>query len=112
MNPRLKLILTISFKQALGAVLASSLIASQWHSIFNFDNHAGQLAVLRLIGSIVLGREIQVWGGKIWHWITTNADPSELDKLDVAESKAKESEIKAKETVVAVQEAKDAALKS
>jgi hypothetical protein len=106
MNPKLKLILTISLKQAIGAVLASSLIASQWRFIFNFDNHAGQLAVLRLLGSIVVGREIQVWGSKVGKWIFSNNDPSELDKLDVAEAKAKESESKAHEAVTAVQDAK------
>jgi hypothetical protein len=106
MNPKLKLILTISLKQAIGAVLASSLIASQWPFIYNFHNRAGQWAVLRLMGSIVVGREIQVWGATVWKWLTTDADPSELDKLDVAEAKAKESESKAHEAVTAVQDAK------
>lgn len=111
MNPRLKLILTISLKQGIAALIASQLIAAQYHVLFNWDNRAGIIAFLRIAGTIVFAREVQVWGGKIGKWLFSKNDPSELDKLDVAESKAKESEIKAKETVVAVQEAKDAALK-
>lgn len=108
MTPKLKLILTISFKQAVGAILASSLIATKWHFLFNFDNRAGQLAVLQLLGSIVVAREIQVWGSKFGKWLFSNNDPSELDKLDVAESAAKASEVKAHEAVAAVQDAKQA----
>ena len=106
MSPKLKLILTISFKQAVGAVLASSLIASQWHFLFNFDNRAGQIAVLKLIVAIIVGRETQVWGSRVWKYFATDNDPSELDKLDVAESAAKASEVKAHEAVAAVQDAK------
>jgi len=106
MSPKLKLILSITLKQAIGALLASTLISSQFHVLFNFDNRAGIFAFLRVAGSVVIAREVQVWGGRVYKWLFTNADPSELDKLDIAESKAKESESKAHEAVAAVQDAK------
>jgi hypothetical protein len=40
-----------------------------------------------------------VWGSKVGKWLFSNNDPSELDKLDAAESSAKA-------TVAAVQDAK------
>ena len=106
-HPKLKKILIISEKQALQAILTSSLLASQWHFIFNWDNKAGLWALARCFGSVILGREIAAWLPSITKYANTDADPDKLDALDKAEQANAVIKQKSAEVSAAVEAAKE-----
>lgn len=89
LNPKFKKFLIISEKHIIAAILASSAIAHQWHFIFNWDNRAGVISVLKLLGDVIGGAMIATWLPSLTKYVNTDADPTSLDdKLDTAESNA------------------------
>jgi hypothetical protein len=75
-HPKIKLFLIVSLKNAVNAVLMNSALMLQWHFIFNFNNLAGALAVLKATASVVGTREAMIWGPKLLKWSQTTATPN------------------------------------
>lgn len=74
MNPKLRSFLLICAKHAVNAVLTNGGLMALFPQIFNFHNHAGQLAVLKAVGLVVGSREAMVWGPKILKWSQTGLE--------------------------------------
>lgn len=75
MNATLKNILIISAKQAVNVLIVNS---SAWWadpSTFNFSNAAGWIHMLKLAASLIISREVIVWGPKILAWSESNGGP-------------------------------------
>lgn len=93
-------------KNAILALATSTWFMSQWHSIFNFDNVPGIWASLKMVAGIIGAHELLAWAPTILTYAKSNNDPAAIFTEDDAIAVAEE---KAKQTVAAVQDVKEAA---
>lgn len=75
MNPKLKNVLLIFVKQALNAILASSVLKVLVYGNFQFNSPDAWWNFGKAIFSVVLAREIIVWGPIIMKWTATDSNP-------------------------------------
>ncbi len=69
LNPTFRKVLIISSKQAVGALVGSTLLAGMFPSTFNLHDMAHFYSVLKAVGSIVLSAEAKVWLPRIMEWV-------------------------------------------
>jgi hypothetical protein len=75
MNPKLKNVLLIFVKQAVNAVLASSILKVLVSGNFQFNSADSWWNFGKAMASVIIAREATVWVPVILKWTTTNADP-------------------------------------
>ena len=68
MNPKLKMFLLISLKQAVNALLTNAAASQIWPHLFDVHTRAGWFAIAKLIGTVVGAREVMVWAPKVLAW--------------------------------------------
>lgn len=76
MTPRIKNLLTIFLKNAVNAVLASGILKVLISGNFQFNTPNDWWNFGKSLFSVILAREIMVWGPIILQWSKTDADPS------------------------------------
>ena len=78
MNPKLKNFLMIVIKNAVNAVLASGILKVLISGTFNMAGANDWWNLGKACASVIIAREIVVWGPILLNWTQTNADPSTL----------------------------------
>lgn len=78
MNLALKNFLMIVLKNAVNAVITDATLMTLNHGAFNLQTTAGLWNLAKAAGSVILAREVTVWGPIILNWTRTNADPAVL----------------------------------
>jgi hypothetical protein len=76
MNAKLKKILVVTVKQATAAVLTNTALSAMLPTVFNVHSAAGIFNFLKAAASVVISREIVVWGPVLYKWAMTDADPT------------------------------------
>ena len=74
-NPKLKNVLLIFVKQAINAVLASSVLKVLVYGNFQFHSADAWWNFGKAIFSVVLAREVIVWGQILMKWTSTDSNP-------------------------------------
>jgi hypothetical protein len=74
MNKTLKLWLIIALKNAVNAIITNTALMAMLHGAFNISTRAGWWNIGKVTLSVVVSREIIVWGPVLLKWTTTNAD--------------------------------------
>jgi hypothetical protein len=71
MNPTVKNVLIISFKNAVNAILVNSALMNLLPTVFNMHSSEGLWNILKLAVGCVVSREGLVWGAKLLEWSQT-----------------------------------------
>lgn len=71
MNPKLRVFLIISAKQALGAIIGNSALMAMLPATFNFHDVHGWLAIGKATLGFVMAAEAKVWGPKLLAWVNS-----------------------------------------
>ena len=74
MSKTLKLWLIIALKNAVNAIITNASLIAMLHGAFNVTTAAGWWNIGKATLSVVVAREVIVWGPVLLKWTTTNAD--------------------------------------
>ena len=72
----MKNFLMIVLKNAVNAVITNASLMVMLHGAFNMSSSAGWWNVGKATLSVVIAREVVVWGPVVMNWTTTNANPT------------------------------------
>lgn len=75
-NLAIKNILLITAKNAVNAVLTSSVLMVLNNGAFNFRNPDGWWNLGKAVASVIIGREVAVWVPILLKWSSTSANPA------------------------------------
>lgn len=78
MSSKMKNFWLICAKQALNAVLMNSALVAMMHSTFNTYSTSGLWNLGKATLSVIVAREIMIWGPIVLNWSSTNADPGSI----------------------------------
>jgi hypothetical protein len=70
-NPTLKLVLLVSVKNAVNAVLTNSAFMAMLPTVFNMHSHDGWWNIGKMALATIGSRESMIWLPKMLKWSTT-----------------------------------------
>lgn len=108
MTGTVKNVLVIAAKNGVNAVLASGIL-KVWISGFHFNSGNDWWNFGKTLFSVVLAREIMVWGPIVLHWSITDADPSLTAQL---KNKLENAEVVSDKAIVAAEATKEAVVEA
>jgi hypothetical protein len=74
-NKAIKLFLIITVKNAINSIITNAALLATFHGQFsNPTSKSGWWDIAKVTASVVLSREVIVWGPVLMKWTTTNAD--------------------------------------
>jgi len=76
MSARFKNLLTIALKNAINALIASGILKVLISGNFQFNSPNDWWNFGKSLFSVILAREVMVWGPILLQWSKTDADPS------------------------------------
>ena len=71
----MKNFLMIVLKNALNAIITNAALMTTMSGAFNIHSSNGWWNLLKSTGSVVMAREVMVWGPVLLKWTSTNAEP-------------------------------------
>lgn len=72
----MKNFLMIVLKNAVNAIITNASLMTMLHGAFNLYSKAGWWNIGKATLSVVIAREIVVWGPVVMRWTTTDANPN------------------------------------
>lgn len=88
MTPATRSFLVAVAKNAINAVITNAALITAIHDQFNLSTANGWIHIAKLTGSVILAREIVVWGPKVLAW-SQSSDSTEVPD-DKSNDKSKE----------------------
>jgi hypothetical protein len=79
MNLQLKNFFTITLKNAVNAVLASGILKILITGTFHFNSSNDWWNFGKSMVSVIIAREVMVWGPILFQWSATSSNPQQLD---------------------------------
>jgi hypothetical protein len=75
MNTTIRTFLIITMKNAVNAVITNAALLAAFHGQFaNPTSKSGWWDIAKVTLSVIISREVIVWGPVLLKWTTTNAD--------------------------------------